>query len=61
LTKDEIKLARRMRRDGSNWNDIASSIGRRSPDGIRRRLDPEYWLRRNTYQAARKAASKVFA
>jgi hypothetical protein len=54
FANDEIRLARKMRRYGSDWNAIARAIGRR------RRLDPEFWLRRNAYSASHMAAKKVF-
>jgi hypothetical protein len=51
FTKDELKLARDMRRFGKSWNAIAIALGRAHGSGIRRRLDPDHHKHRNAYMA----------
>lgn len=50
FTEEEIERAHQMRRDGMNFAAIARALGRKSSDGIRRILDPDYHLHRNRYQ-----------
>jgi hypothetical protein len=51
FTPGNIIMARRMRSEGANWEQVARAIGRRSAAGIKRRLDPEFHERSNIYQA----------
>lgn len=51
FTDKEMRLAEDMRRKGATFNAISVALGRRSPDGIRRKLDVEYHKRRNAYMA----------
>lgn len=47
----EIIKARRLRAEGNAWYAVAIAIGRKSPYGIRRRLDADFHKRSNAYQA----------
>ena len=51
FTDKEMRLAENMHRKGATFGAIARALGRRSPDGIRRRFDLAYHKHRNAYQA----------